>query len=116
MNNYIATILAVVITAAFPIICIVLVRCQIKNAPTAEHYLSVLRDPSASAEQQADAFCSLIHVDYVCTMAKTNNGGKYNDNKHVQRFMRSVNSQRLSRINNVVDKMNSERVVLYEYN
>lgn len=116
MNNFIWGALAIAITASLPILAMILVIRKLRKAPTTNHYLSILNNTSASAEQHADAFCSLINADYVCSMTKINNGGKYNDHKHTERFVRSVNPQRLSKINNIVDKINSERVITYEYN
>ena len=110
MNNYIQIILAIIITASLPLVCLFLIKHKLKRSPTTTTYLQILNDEFSTSKQNAAAFCSLIKANYIHVMVKTNNGGKYDDKRHTERFANSLTVDRIQRLNTLTKKLNAERI------
>ena len=110
MNHYIPIILAIVITASLPLVCLFLIKHKLKRSPTTTMYLQILDNKLSTSKQNAVAFCSLINANYIHVMIKTNNGGKYDDERHTKRFEKSVTANRIQRLNALTNKMSAERI------
>ena len=109
MTDILSIILAFAIIVSFLVFFLILIKFKFKKNST-KSYLDILDNKSSTTKQKASAFCSLIDVNYVCVMVKTNNGGKYDDEKHACRFEKSITTDRIQRLNALVNKINSERI------
>lgn len=112
--NYLPGIIAILITIPLPLLGLFLIKRELKKKPTTSECLEVLDNRQSTPKQNAEAFCSLINAYYICVLVKTNNGGKYDDEKHVNKFKKSVTTDRIHRLNAIANKMNAERIP-YEY-